>query len=163
MLTTARRGGRAMDQREEHISLGTGSLLSPSGSLRRVSDLIPRLPQTSSATTGSASLARRGASSTGRQLSETAAASLRPVVEAMEEADPEPYRVDKLLVASLPPSVLSVLRRLTRSWNDPVYGHDFEVTGYVLDGPAPSQDIATARTMVDRCMRPARENQIKAL
>jgi len=81
----------------------------------------------------------------------------------MEEADPEPYRVDKLLVASLPPSVLSVLRRLTRSWNDPVYGHDFEVTGYVLDGPAPSQDIATARTMVDRCMRPARENQIKAL
>jgi len=81
----------------------------------------------------------------------------------MEEPEPEPYKVDKFLVASLPRSVASALRRQTRSWTDPVYGHDFEVTGYTLDGPIPSDDLTTARTMIERCFRPAQEREIKML
>lgn len=109
---------------------------------------------------GEGSRGRRGANSTGRQLSAIAAGRLPSVVEAMERGDP--YRTDKALVASLPPSIGSRLTTLTRTWNDPTYGYDFEVVGYQLAPGAPDDDLAVAREMVDHCLQPGSESAIKS-
>jgi hypothetical protein len=76
----------------------------------------------------------------------------------------DPEAVDQALVALLPPSLASTCRTIERTWNDPVYGFDFEVTGYsfgsgILD--ASDDDLRTARNMVALYMEPPSEAVIK--
>lgn len=146
---------------EEHGLRPIGSLPLTIGSSRRALASIPNGSLANSATTGARSPTDQGRErSTGRQLSATAAASLRPVVEAMEGGDP--YRIDKVLLASLPRSVASALRQLKRTWSDPEYGYDFEITGYELTGPVPAGDLAIACEMVAHCLSRVPEATLKA-
>ncbi len=141
---------------------------------RRLGDLMPRtLPSpadsgstpepspTSSPTTGTRSLAERVSSSIGMQRGATGAVALSPE-RAMAMLDPE--AVDRALVASLPPSLASICQEVERTWTDPVYGFDYEVTGYsfgagILD--ASDDDLRTARNTVAVYMRPPSEVVIK--
>lgn len=65
-------------------------------------------------------------------------------------------------MASLPRSVASALRREIRDFIDPVYGADFEVTGYRLSGRPPTDDVDVAREMVEFSLASAPENAIKS-
>lgn len=149
-----------MDGNEERGFQRIGSLKLPNGNSPDRSGSTRNGLPTNSATTGGGLPARKDASSTGRRLSAIAAASLRPVIAAMAADRPEPYRVDNLLVASLPLSVGSALRQETRSWNDPVYGYHFEITGYSLRRAPPDADMATALEMVEWCCRAVAEPHV---
>lgn len=114
----------------------------------------------SSGTTGSRSLAPRDASSTGRQLSETAAATLPSIAEAIALADPQ--ALDLAIVRSLPPSIGSALKAIHRDIIDPVYGLDTEFVGYELPraGVVPAE-LMQARQMVGLHLKPAVGGLIK--
>lgn len=116
----------------------------------------PTASPTNSLTSGSNSPAPRAARSAGGGLGETA--SGRSLSVAVQANDPE--ALDRAIVASLPRSVASVLRPIERTWNDPVYGFDFEIVGYRLDGDPPAADVMQARQMVGQHLRPAAQKVI---
>jgi hypothetical protein len=70
---------------------------------------------------------------------------------------------DRLLLASLPPSVARSLTPTMRTWDDPVHGFDYQITGYSLAEPLPSPaDIDTARQLVEAAMQPAPAKSVAA-
>ena len=116
--------------------------------------------QTSSATTGRPSPAARPPASIGTPPSATPAAITPPGLVATG-ADAE--LTDRLLLASLPPSVARSLTPTMRTWDDPVHGFDYQITGYSLAEPLPSPaDIDTARQMVEAAMQPAPAKSVAA-
>lgn len=164
MPTTTRDVRCRMDRNEERGLLAIGSLPLTTGNSPSRSGSTPNGREMSSAITGVRSLTVPDpANRTGQQLSAIAAASLQPVIAAMAAERPEPHRVDNLLVASLPPSVGSALRQETRSWNDPIYGYDFEISGYSLRRQPPAEDLVTACEMVSWCCRAVEPNVVKML
>ncbi len=69
------------------------------------------------------------------------------IVAAMASSEPE--RIDKLLLASLPPSVAHSLTPEMREWRDPESGYDFEITGYSWREPLPPDaELDAARDLV---------------
>jgi len=112
---------------------------------------LERLP-TSSPITGKPSPARRQPSSIGPQRGATGAA-------ANTSATPE--EIDHMVLASLPPSVASVLRETTKDFIDPVYGFDSEFTGYALAAQvmAPDREVAIAR--VEAALTPAQPTMVR--
>jgi pimeloyl-ACP methyl ester carboxylesterase len=105
--------------------------------------------QPSSATTGPRSLRAAGLpASIGTQRSAMPAATT-PIGIVVAMASSEPERVDKLVLASLPPSVAHSLRPETREWRDAESGYDFEITGYSWREPLPpNADIEAAQALV---------------
>ena len=116
--------------------------------------------QTSSATTGKPSPVAKPLASIGTPPSATPAGTTPPGLVAMG-ADAE--LTDRLLLASLPPSVAHSLTPTMRTWDDPVHGFDYQITGYSLAEPLPSPaDIDTARQMVEAAMQPAPAKSVAA-
>jgi pimeloyl-ACP methyl ester carboxylesterase len=82
-----------------------------------------------------------------RRSAMPAASTPAGIAAAMASSDPE--SIDKLVLASLPPSVAHSLRPETREWHDPESGYDFEITGYSWREPLPSgADLDAAQALV---------------
>jgi pimeloyl-ACP methyl ester carboxylesterase len=76
-------------------------------------------------------------------------AASTPADIAVAMASSEPENIDKLVLASLPPSVAHSLMPVTREWHEPDAGFDFEITGYSWREPFPDgADLDTARAFV---------------
>jgi hypothetical protein len=117
----------------------------------------------SSATTGPPSLlaAERPASIGTRRSAMPAASTPAGIVAAMASHSPE--SIDKLIRASLPPSVAHSLMPETRTWDDPMIGFNFEITGYSWREPLPPDaDLDTARALVAAAMAPAPARTVMA-
>lgn len=153
-----------MSERDENEQRGfrpIGSLLPQSGILPPGSDSTPMPSRPSFATTGARSPAQRGSSSTGRQLSEIAVGNSLAVAQRAAVERGNPADLDRAIVASLPPSVGSILTPTYRDRIDPVYGFDTEFEGYRLAGKPSAGDLMLARQMVGQCLRGADEGLIK--
>jgi len=149
---------------DDHQSEGrgltaAGSLRLPTGTSPYNSDSNRKPWRQSSETTGLRSLAQRDASATGRQLSETVADRSLSIAQAVAKGDPE--AVDRAILASLPPSIVSTLQPTHRDYIDPVYGFDTEFLGYALRGEVPAGDLMQARQIVGQHLRPGDEALIK--
>jgi pimeloyl-ACP methyl ester carboxylesterase len=106
----------------------------------------------SSETTGARSLVAKPPASIGTPRSAMPAASTPAgIAAAMASNDPE--SVDRLVLASLPPSVAHSLKRETRDWCDPDSGYHFEITGYSWREPLPPDaDLDEAQALVAAAM-----------
>lgn len=150
-----------MDRDEEIGCRPIGSLVPKIVSSLKTAGLSQMPSRMNSATTGLPCRERPVANSTGRQLSEIAAATLPSIASAMDMADPE--RLDRAIAASLPPSIKSILAPIFQDRIDPVYGFDTEIVGYARR-PAqgcPERELQAARQLVGRYLAPAAESRIK--
>jgi hypothetical protein len=106
-------------------------------------------PQPSSATTGPRFPPVVGlpASIGTRRSAIPAATTPTGIAAAMGSSDPE--SIDRLVLASLPPSVAHSLKSETREWRDAESGYDFEITGYSWREPLPPDgDVEAAQALV---------------
>lgn len=108
--------------------------------------------QPNSETTGPRSPDAKLPASIGTRRSAMPAAST-PAGIAAAMASSEPESIDKLVLASLPPSVALSLTPAMRVWDDPDSGFDCEITAYGWREPLPSSDdLDTAREVLAAAM-----------